>query len=168
MQIFLIGMPGCGKSTFGKKVAFSLNLPFFDLDHEIVNREGISISDIFENKGEEYFRKVETTLLHEITLSNTSFIMATGGGAPCFFDNMDFMNENGITIYIEADINHLLSRLSEKGIEKRPLLKQIGKKNLKQGLEDKLNYRKLFYHKASVILPYRESLELDIIRALQN
>ena len=168
MRIFLIGMPGCGKSTFGRKVAADLNLPFFDLDHEIVHREGTSISNIFENQGEDYFREVESRLLHEITLSNQKFIMATGGGAPCFFDNMAFMNDHGISIYIDADIEHLLSRLSEKGIEKRPLLKQIGMENLKDGLKEKLESRKIFYHQAKVILPYHQGLEKDIIRSITN
>lgn len=159
-------MPGCGKSTFGRKVALLLDLPFFDLDHEIVNHEGTPIPDIFENKGEDYFREIESKLLHKITLSNEKFILATGGGAPCFFDNMAFMNAHGVSIYIDAGIEHLMTRLSEKGIEKRPLLKRMGVENLKEGLIEKLKSRKYFYHQAKVILPYHEGLELDIIKAV--
>ena len=161
-------MPGCGKSTFGKKVAGEMNLRFIDLDKEIGATEGISINEIFEKKGENYFREIESSLLKDLTLRHSRFIMATGGGAPCFFDNMDFMNANGITFYIKAEVTDLLERLSDKGISKRPLLKDVRPEDLFTELEDKLRSRQVFYERSAFILPYHASLHLEIIEAVRN
>lgn len=155
-------MPGCGKSTFGRKVAAMLGSNFIDLDKMIVEKEGISIFEIFEKKGEKYFREIESALLKELTDNKIHFIMATGGGAPCFFDNMNYMNENGITIYIDTPIEIILERLSASGINKRPLLKQMGEENLYEGLVEKLKLRRPFYNKANHILSYHTNLEKDI------
>ncbi len=168
MKIFLTGMPGCGKSTFGRKVARELNLEFIDLDKEIVNAEELTVSEIFELKGEDHFRKVESQLLKDISLANDSFVMATGGGAPCFFDNMDFMNDQGHTVYIDTPIDTLLERLSLSGINKRPLIKKMGEDNLAEGLTEKLNYRLPFYKKAKKVFKYNISLETDIVRYFQS
>ncbi len=138
-------------------------MDFIDLDKAIVDHENKTISDIFEADGEEHFRTIESTLLKALAIKKDHFIMATGGGAPCFFDNMDFMNATGITLYIETGVEHLLARLSDKGITKRPLLKKIGQDNLEKGLTDKLKEREPFYLQATHILPYQPDLELDII-----
>ena len=84
MKIFLIGFMGCGKTHWGKKISQKLNIPFFDLDEKIIEHEGRSIPEIFEKDGEEYFRLVEKDVLHMITESHETFVMATGGGTPCF------------------------------------------------------------------------------------
>jgi shikimate kinase len=164
MKIFLTGMPGCGKSTFGRKVARELNLDFIDLDKEIIKKEKLSIAEIFELKGEDHFRKIESELLKDISIANDNFVLATGGGAPCFYDNMDFMNEQGHTVFIDTPIDTLLERLSLSGINKRPLIKKMGEDNLLEGLTEKLNYRLPFYKKAKKIFKYNISLETDIIR----
>jgi shikimate kinase len=164
MKIFITGMPGCGKSTFGRKAAAELNLEFIDLDKEIINEEQMPITDIFELKGEDYFRKIESRLLKEICSRKNDFIMATGGGAPCFFDNMDFMNEQGFTIFIDTTIDILLERLSSSGINKRPLLKKMGEDNLFNGLTEKLNYRLPYYNKAKIKFKYNIALDTDIIK----
>jgi shikimate kinase len=168
MKIYLIGMPGCGKSTFGRKTAEILSMKFIDLDSEIVSYAQKPITHIFKEEGEDYFRKIESSLLKSLSNKEESFIMATGGGAPCFFDNMRFMNTHGITIYIDADIAFLLERLSVKGINKRPLLKKLGKNNLEQGLRDQLNHRLSFYSKAQIILPYEEELEKKIVQKIST
>ena len=161
-------MPGCGKSTFGRKVAREMDLEFFDLDKEIINKEQRPITDIFEIEGEDYFRRIESQLLREVSLNNENFIMATGGGAPCFYKNMDFMNENGHTIYIDTPIDILMERLSLRGIEKRPLLKKIGQDNLLDGLINKLNNRQPYYEKANISFKYNIALETDIINYLKS
>lgn len=163
MKIYLIGMPGCGKSTFGRKAADQLSMPFVDLDHEIVNYTRKSIPEIFEKDGEPYFREIESKLLKSLSVEKDHFIMATGGGAPCFFDNMDFMNSQGLTFYIETDIPFLLERLGRKGINKRPLLKNMGMENLATGLTDKLKTRIPFYSKAKIVLPYEKELDREIV-----
>lgn len=157
-------MPGCGKSTFGRKVAMAMDLKFIDLDKEIIQEEHIPILEIFESKGEGHFRNIESALLKEITQNNEDFILATGGGAPCFFDNMEFMNSQGTTIYIDTPVEVLIERLSASGINKRPLIKKMDQENLFQGLSDKLRNRLPYYRMAKLIFKYNDSLENDIIQ----
>lgn len=168
MKIFLTGMPGCGKSTFGRKVARELNLDFIDLDKEIIKKEEQSVTEIFELKGEDHFRKIESALLKDISLANDNFVLATGGGAPCFYDNMEFMNEQGYTVFIDTPIDTLLERLSLSGINKRPLIKKMGEDNLMEGLTEKLNYRLPFYKKAKKTFKYNIALETDIVRHFKS
>ncbi|HLF34871.1 MAG TPA: shikimate kinase [Cyclobacteriaceae bacterium] len=168
MKIYLTGMPGCGKSTFGKRASAESGIRFLDLDKEISRREGCTINDIFELKGELFFRKLESMLLKSLTSEYDSFIMATGGGAPCFFENMDFMNSNGTTIYIQVSVNIIMDRLSRKGLSKRPLLKDLGPEELRLELSEKLKSRKIFYEKARHILPYNPDMEKDITNIINN
>src|SRR6187402_3759097 len=102
MKYFLIGLPGSGKTTLGRKLATTLKIPFVDLDHEIEERETISTQVIFKKFGEKYFREVESTVLKAWCERMGSFVMATGGGAPCFFDNMDTINQAGKSIFIDV------------------------------------------------------------------
>lgn len=168
MKIFLTGMPGCGKSTFGRKAAGELEMEFIDLDKEIVIQEGMLITDIFDSKGEDYFRQLESSLLKQVSQTHDNFIMATGGGAPCFFDNMDFMNEQGETVFIDTPIGIILERLSTHGISKRPLIKKMEQDNLYDGLAANLKQRLPFYKKAKVILSYKAALETDIIKYINS
>ena len=89
MKIYLIGLPGCGKSTLGKQLSQKLNIPFIDLDAQIEKEERMLIKEIFKLRGESTFRKIESHLLKKISEENEQFVMATGGGAPVFFDNME-------------------------------------------------------------------------------
>jgi len=97
-KIYLIGLPGSGKTTLGKQVAVKLQADFIDLDSAIEQNEGKSIAAIFKERGEDAFRQQESDLLHHYATSASPFVMATGGGAPCFFSNMDVMNASGVTI----------------------------------------------------------------------
>lgn len=148
MKAYLIGMPGAGKSTLGKQLARALNLPFLDLDREIERREGRGIPEIFSQSGEDHFRFIESTLLREFAGNGTSFIMATGGGAPCFFSNMDTLNASGLTIYLKVTLNTLVERLqNSKG---RPLLE--ADQDLRQRLGQLLEARKGIYESARLIV----------------
>jgi shikimate kinase len=149
-RIYLTGLPGCGKSYLGRNLSKKLHLQFFDLDDAIVEYEKTSINEIFTQKGEAYFRALESRLLKEISQKYSSFIMATGGGAPCFHDNMDYMNRMGITVFLDVSPKDIVRRLSEKGLSKRPLLKDIGPENLEKELETKLNRRLPYYRKANI------------------
>ncbi|MCL4168591.1 UNVERIFIED_CONTAM: hypothetical protein GTU68_057806, partial [Idotea baltica] len=141
-------MPSSGKSTVGKFVASHFGLPLVDLDKMIVQKEGMEITEIFKTQGEDYFREVERDcLLHQID-SPEGFVMATGGGAPCFFDNMDLMNSSGITVFLEVSIEDLFNKLSAKGTNQRPLLKNLAKEELYNELQTKLKDRIGFYSKA--------------------
>lgn len=99
MRIFLIGFMGCGKSTLGKKLATKLGYDFIDLDYQLEKQMGTSIGNYFAANGEEAFRKLESKTLKEFDYPING-VIATGGGTPCYFDNMDWMNSNGITIYM--------------------------------------------------------------------
>src|SRR5688572_16388089 len=102
MKIFLIGFMGCGKTHWGKLLSEKLNMSFFDLDEKIVEHENRSVNQIFEQEGEEYFRLVEKDILHLLSESHETFVMATGGGTPCFYNNIDYLKKQGITVWINC------------------------------------------------------------------
>jgi shikimate kinase len=120
MKVFLIGMPGSGKSTLGKLVAEALQMTFVDLDQEIEKHEGKSIPKIFMDDGEDHFRKIESTLLSRWAGNDRNFIMATGGGAPCMHKGIEVINRSGLSIFLDVPVNELLKRLQSKN--DRPLL----------------------------------------------
>jgi shikimate kinase len=130
---------GSGKTTFGKKLARSLGYPFFDLDHQIVDRV---------QHGEVAFRELERQVLQE-SIYPSDCVVSCGGGTPCFFDNMEWMNKNGFTIYLNMTAAALAKRL-EKGKHQRPLLKDLDQEALTAFIEDKLQERRDFYETAKL------------------
>lgn len=147
-NIFLIGFMGSGKSHWGKIWAERNQLSFIDLDELIEKDAGKSIAAIFESKGEDYFRLLESEALRKLEgFQNT--IIACGGGTPCFYNNIDWMNQHGITIYIESTPVQILERVfAEK--EKRPLLKKLNEAELLFFIEQKLKERQPHYSKATI------------------
>lgn len=141
---------GSGKSTLGKKLANKLNLQFIDLDKVIEEKEQQTINQIFEEKGEEYFRSVEKNVLEELVEKKSSFVMALGGGTPCFNNNMEFINANGCSIYLKYNSGILFSRLINAKYQ-RPLLIGKSEEELKLYIEEKLAEREVFYKEAKVI-----------------
>ena len=119
MKIFLIGFMGSGKTHWGKQLSEKLQLPFFDLDSVIEENEEKEITEIFAETGEEHFRLLEKDVLYLLTESHESFVMATGGGTPCFFNNIDYMKRRGTTVWINCSVECLHSRLAKEK-EKRP------------------------------------------------
>lgn len=163
--IFLVGFMGCGKSTLGKKVAQKTGYSFIDLDELIVKKTGMSISNYFETFGESSFRELERKVLHNF--QNTSnAIIATGGGTPCYFDNMDWMNEHGKTIYLKMSPKALLSRLSQKEVETRPLLKGKSTAELLEFITTKLEERTPFYSRAKIVYDGLQSTPKDLIKQI--
>jgi shikimate kinase len=159
MKIFLIGFMGSGKSYWGRKLSEKLNLPFFDLDEQVVGHEGKSISEIFAVHGEEYFRLQEKNTLHLLTESHDSFIMATGGGTPCYFNNIEYMNHSGTTVWINTSQDELFKRLIlEK--EKRPLISELTDEQLQGFISKKYSDRRIYYEQADMIID-DETLDLD-------
>ncbi len=141
---------GAGKSYIGSRLAESFKMPFSDLDAVIEAGEEKSIADIFDEFGEAHFRALERKYLHNFSLSERHMI-ATGGGAPCFFDNMDWMNRHGVTIYLKTKPELLAQRLyAEKN--HRPLLAQLDDQSLLAFIRDKIEERSEFYEQASVIV----------------
>ncbi len=149
MKIFLIGFMGVGKTTIGKKLAELLHYSFFDLDKEIENYTKKSISEIFEKDGEKYFREIESFILKSF-LNHKNAVISTGGGTPCFFDHMDWMNENGLTTYIKASEDFIYHRLSHAK-KPRPLLKDFSEEKLKNFIHAKLEERNSVYKKCQII-----------------
>lgn len=148
MRISLVGMPAAGKSTLGKKIADSLGYTFIDLDHLIVDVEKLSIPEIFSQYGEEYFRKVEEKAL-KIALSHENTVLATGGGTPCFFDNMAYINAHSLSIWIDLSIDDLVTRLLRS--QHRPLY-QLPEKELYHKINETYQKRVFFYERAKLVL----------------
>lgn len=119
-NIFLIGMPSSGKSTLGKRIADALHYRFFDTDKIIVREEGRSIADIFAQSGEAYFREVERRVLRTIRPGG-SLVVSTGGGMPCFHDNMAYINATGISVFLDVPVEVLVKRILSHAHEDRPL-----------------------------------------------
>lgn len=149
MIVFLVGFMGCGKSTKAKQLANRLNCAVIDLDAEIVKKVGKSIAEYFAEFGEAAFRKLESDTLTTYSYPETC-VVATGGGLPCFFDNMDWMNAKGQTVYLQMTPAQLVSRLGNR--EKRPLLKGMDDEQLFTFIELKLAERNPFYTQSKVIL----------------
>ena len=141
---------GSGKSTIGKKLASLLGWSFIDLDTKIEEESGKTIPELFNQFGEDHFRKIEASCLQSlITLKNT--VISTGGGTPCFGDNMDLMLQTGLTIYLKLTPAQLKKRLSGSHGE-RPLIKEIGESDLLGYIEGKLTERECWYKRAGIII----------------
>jgi shikimate kinase len=151
MKIFLIGFMGCGKSHWGKALSKKLGLPFFDLDHQIEEKEDKSINTIFAEQGEEYFRMLEKEVLYLLTEGHDSFVMATGGGTPCYFNNIGYMKKSGIVVWINSSMDTIFERLVKEQ-EKRPLVKDLDADALRAYITKKYSDRKIFYEQATAIV----------------
>ena len=148
-RIFIVGYMGSGKTTVGKRLAKSLSLTFIDLDAYIQNRYRKAISDLFTERGEEEFRKIEREAVREVAQFE-DVVISTGGGAPCFFDNMEVMNRAGTTIYIQADPEELASRLlTSKNV--RPLIAGKPIEELIPFITQHLAQRERYYNMAQII-----------------
>jgi len=158
-RIFLIGFMGCGKTHWGKLLSHRLHIPFFDLDEKVKEKEGKSINDIFAQNGEEYFRLAEKETLYMLTESHDDFVMACGGGTPCYFNNIDYMKKMGRVIWINCSTQSLYNRLVKERA-KRPLIKNLTDEQLKAYIIKKLAGRRIYYQQASVILN-EDDLTLD-------
>ena len=148
MIIFLIGFMGCGKSYVGRNLAPLLGFEYIDVDKYIEEKEGLTIKEIFEQKGEDYFRLQEKEFIAQVD-SEENLVVSTGGGAPCFFDNMDVMNEKGLTIYLNRNKEKTIWRLL-KGQYKRPLIANLNQEELEKFYDERLESRKPFYEKAKL------------------
>ncbi len=151
-RIFLIGLPGSGKTTLGQALAEKIGCRFIDLDDEIVKREGQSIPDYIQFQGEGNFRIKENEALHSLCALGDRFVMATGGGTPCYHFNMDFMNNQGLTVYLDVSPGDLALRLMEQGLEKRPLIKSYDQMDLIQEMRGLKEQRDPFYNEAKIKL----------------
>jgi shikimate kinase len=145
-RIILLGYMGSGKTTIGKALSLALNMRFYDLDWYIENRMRKTIAHIFSERGEEGFRKIEYNMLHEVC-EFEDVIISCGGGTPCHFDNMDYMNRQGETVYLKALPEVLYGHLS-MGRVVRPLLGGKTQAELLAHIREHLVQRETFYQKA--------------------
>jgi shikimate kinase len=150
-RLFLIGFMGCGKTYWGRQLGPALGIPFIDLDAKIEESAGKSINAIFAEEGEEYFRQLEKETLHLLSESHPEFVMATGGGTPCFYKNIDYMKEIGRTVWINCSVDCLYSRLIKER-ESRPLVRDLGEEQLRAYIHRKHGDRRIFYQQADVIV----------------
>lgn len=152
MVIFLVGYMGCGKSTIGRALSKRLGWAFADMDSCIEQQAGMSIADIFKNKGEREFRRMEREFLEQGIANESDIIVSTGGGAPCQGDNMEFMNRTGQTVYLKMSPDKLVQRLSARGREKRPLIRDMDDGQLLEFIKCNIVLREPFYSQARLVI----------------
>lgn len=159
MKIFLIGFMGSGKTHWGRLLSQKLSIPFFDLDEQVAEHAGKPIPEIFATEGEELFRLLEKDVLHLITESHESFVMACGGGSPCYFNNIEYMQQAGTTVWINTAPEILFQRLVKEK-EKRPLIKELSDEQLKNFISKKYADRRIYYEQADIKID-DEPVELE-------
>lgn len=148
-RIYLIGFMGAGKTTVGRLLAGLLGYQFTDLDAQIEETEGMSITEIFDQKGEAYFREIEAQCLRQ-TQEHTNIIVATGGGTPCYGHNMKWMNEQGVTIFLHVS-PHILAKRLRRAMLHRPLVAGFENKHkLLTYIENKLLERQYYYAQSQI------------------
>jgi shikimate kinase len=163
-RIFLIGYMGCGKTTLGKRLAAALGFAFIDLDGFIEEKYHKSVADIFAEMGQDKFREMEKNALSEVAEFEKT-VIATGGGAPCFFDNIDTMNGAGLSVYIKLSPEQLATRLENSRAGKRPLIAGKSGEELRSFITDGLLQREKFYLQARLIVAGSDD---DIIRKISQ
>lgn len=149
-RIILLGYMGSGKTTVGKALSTNLGLPFYDLDWYIESRMRRTVKQIFDERGEEGFRKIEHNLLHEVA-EFEDVVISCGGGTPCFFDNMDYLNQQGDTVYLKCSTDVLYEHL-RMGRTVRPLLLNKTPEEVRVFIGEQLAQREKFYAKAKYTL----------------
>ena len=151
MIISLIGYMGSGKSHISKLLSEKINFQLFDLDKVISNHYQQTIPEIFKKKGEIFFRKLEKETLESILKNENKCILSVGGGTPVYYNNMDLLNDNTITIYLRANVNTLTERLIKQK-EKRPIIAKISDEDLPEFIAKHLLERNIFYNKSQFII----------------
>ncbi|MDX9846210.1 MAG: shikimate kinase [Tenuifilaceae bacterium] len=154
MKVFLIGFMASGKTTAGEELAKELGYEFVDLDQHIETQQGKSIKALFELYGEDKFREIEHQALRAVAALPSNIVVASGGGTSCFYNSVDFMNHEGVTVYLKAEVSELLARLIAAKTE-RPLLWGKNKDELNDYIIRVLDERKKYYEKAKITMPIK-------------
>ncbi len=159
--LVLLGLPGSGKTFWGKKLATHLNIPFYDLDELIVQEAGLTIKEIFDEGGESLFRSIESSTLFNICQAKIqdNYILALGGGTPAFNNNMERVNTSCTSVFLDVSISTVVHNLEHDKGNHRPLLEQADKKLLTTLLEKLRSERILAYNQANYLL-YEEEISI--------
>lgn len=166
-KIFLIGLPGSGKTTLGKQLAEKLKFAFIDLDSEIEKEEGKTVQEIFAETTENYFRELEAKKLKSLCEEKMDFVLATGGGTPSFFDNMALMNQSGQTIFLDASTPEIIARLSKTDLATRPLFSKLNPEQLRNKIDSLRSLRISFYNQAGMVISSNATVE-EILNKLKD
>lgn len=173
IRVILVGYMGSGKTTVGRQLANTLGVQFYDLDWYIETRFHKKVAEIFAEKGEEGFRDMERRMLHEVA-EFEDIVLSCGGGTPCFFDNMDYMNSLGETLYLKTTPEVLAQHL-RMGRTERPLIKGKSPEELERYIQESLAAREPFYSKAKHIVDVslmdnfeRINITIDLVRKELN
>lgn len=165
-RVFLVGFMSSGKTTLGKKIANNLQLDFFDFDNYISSKIKKSISDIFYNQGEGFFRTCEANLLEDF-FEKQNFVLSTGGGTPCYFDNMQKLNKNGITIFVNTPLYIIISRLIN-GKVNRPLIENLLPQQIPDFVKSLYAQRVHYYEKSNIVYnPFIDNFN-KLINEIEN
>src|SRR5690554_3574200 len=170
MKIILIGYMGSGKTVVGKGLSKELDLPFYDLDQEIVRRQGLDIPSIFKEKGEIGFRKIELQVLGELLQSEESYVLSLGGGTPCYGNSMEMIKQtkDAHTIYLKASLETLLGRLWGER-EFRPLIAHLDSQELLEDfLRKHLFERQFYYNQSDLVVEVNEKNVEGVVAQAKN
>ena len=158
---------GSGKTTFGRKLAAKLKVEFVDIDDVVISKHQVkSIKELIEVKGMDFFRQAESDALRSLT--NAEAVISTGGGTPCYFDNLGLMKGRGVVVFLQLEEGAIFSRLKTTNLDERPLLKGLDDEGLKAFIHDKLEERMPFYNRADMTFnPMKQKIE-ELITQLQS
>jgi shikimate kinase len=168
MKIFLIGLSGSGKTTLGKELAEALRFTFIDLDKEIEKTEGATIPKIFEQKKEDYFRKVESAELKKWCVTNGDLVISTGGGVPVYFDNMEHINRSGRSIFLDVPASEIAKRIMNTKLSDRPLFAKAHPESIKDHVEFMRSHRLPFYRKAHITISGSAITSKELLHAIKK
>ena len=166
MKVVLVGYMGSGKSSVGKLLASKLSIPFYDLDVVIEDSEQQSITNLFELKGEIYFRKLENKILQQILNKDETFVLSLGGGTPCYYNNYElFRQEEIVSFYLKATPTKLVERLQDQK-KSRPLLAPLNKDELLDYINKHLFDRSFYYHQVNHVIAIDEKTQEQIVNEI--
>ena len=168
MKIVLLGYMASGKSTIGRRLSKMLSMSFLDLDDYIVEKEEMSVTAIFKEKGEVYFRLIENKYLKEVLSKDENFILALGGGTPCYANNMEEVNKgNTLSIYLQGSTATMINRLIKKK-SKRPLIASLDDDKIPEFVAKHLFERRSFYEQAKLTIKIDDKSKKEVAKELKN
>ncbi|MCX7985480.1 MAG: shikimate kinase [Bacteroidales bacterium] len=171
MKIFILGFMGNGKTTIGKRLAELLHYPFIDLDNEIEKCMSLTVEEIFFIHGEQFFRQKEHEQLIEIS-KRDNMVIAVGGGTPCFFDNMEIMNREGLTVYLQLSPEQIIQRIlsmPREAVQARPLIADKNTAELEVFVREALKKREPYYNQAKIIVEnHHNQIDLTVKTILER